>query len=153
MKALKRYADEGGWVLGICNGFQILTEAHLLPGALMRNASLKFVCREVKLEVANASTAFTRNYAPGQVIRCPVAHHDGNYVVDAAGLKRLRSEDLIALRYLDNPNGSTADIAGILGGRRRNVLGLMPHPERAVEPLQGSTDGLGLFRSLLESVG
>jgi phosphoribosylformylglycinamidine synthase subunit PurQ / glutaminase len=153
MREVIRQAERGACVLGVCNGFQVLTEAVLLPGALVRNRQLRFVCRTVELEVATSASPFTRAYAVGQRVAFPVAHHDGNYVVDADTLRRLQDEDRVALRYVDNPNGSTADIAGILGGPRRNVLGLMPHPERAVEPLQGSTDGQGLFRSLLESVG
>jgi len=153
MREVIRQAERGACVLGVCNGFQVLTEAGLLPGALVRNRQLRFVCRTVELEVATAASPFTSAYAAGQRVAFPVAHHDGNYLADADTLKRLADEDRVALRYVDNPNGSTADIAGILGGPRRNVLGLMPHPERAVEPLQGSTDGLGLFRSLLESVG
>jgi phosphoribosylformylglycinamidine synthase len=153
MREVARRAAEGVAVVGICNGFQILTEAGLLPGALVRNAGLRFVCRPALLEVATKDSAFTRGYAPGERIRLPVAHHDGNYVVDADGLKRLEDEDRIAFRYRDNPNGSTADIAGVLGGPARNVLGLMPHPERAIEPLLGGTDGRALFQSLLEAFG
>ncbi len=153
MREVIRQAERGACVLGVCNGFQVLTEAGLLPGALVRNRQLRFVCRTVELKVVTTASPFTGTYAVGQRVAFPVAHHDGNYVADANTLKRLEDEDRVALRYVDNPNGSTADIAGILGGPRRNVLGLMPHPERAVEPLQGSTDGLGLFRSLLESVG
>lgn len=152
MREIIRRAEAGVAVIGVCNGFQILAEAGLLPGALIRNAGLRFVCRLVELEIATTDSVFTRGYRPGARIRLPVAHHDGNYVIDADGLERLRSEDRIALRYLDNPNGSTADIAGVLGGRHRNVLGLMPHPERAIEPLLGSSDGQPLFRSLLEAL-
>ncbi len=148
MRAVAEAARRGVLVLGICNGFQILTEAGLLPGALIRNAGLAFVCREVGLEVATDASPFTSAYGRGARIRLPVAHHDGNYVADAETLRRLEAEDRIAFRYLDNPNGSTNDIAGILG-ENRNVLGLMPHPERACDPLLGGTDGLGLFRSLL----
>jgi phosphoribosylformylglycinamidine synthase len=153
MREVIRRARDGVAVLGVCNGFQILTEAGLLPGALVRNAGLKFVCRFVELEVATADSAFTRGYAEGERIRLPVAHHDGNYVIDAPGLQRLEDEDRIALRYRDNPNGSAADIAGVLGGPRRNVLGLMPHPERAIQPLLGGTDGRPMFQSLLETIG
>lgn len=150
MREVARRAREGVAVLGVCNGFQILTEAGLLPGALIRNAGLRFVCRFVDLEVATDASPFTRGYGAGERIRLPVAHHDGNYVVDAEGLRRLEGEDRIALRYhRDNPNGSTADIAGVLGGRRRHVLGLMPHPERAIEPPLGGADGRRLFESLL----
>ena len=153
MREVARQAGRGAYVLGVCNGFQILAEAGLVPGALVRNRDLRFVCRPAELEVATDQSAFTRAYARGQRVTFPLAHHDGNYVIDADGLKRLEDEDRVALRYLDDPNGSTAGIAGVLGGRGRNVLGLMPHPERAVEPLLGSTDGLGLFRSLNESAG
>ena len=149
MREVVRRAEQGVAVLGICNGFQILAEAGLLPGALIRNADLRFVCRWVELEVATRDSVFTRHYAsPG--LRLPVAHHDGNYVIDADGLERLRDQDRIAFRYRDNPNGSTADIAGVLGPGR-NVLGLMPHPERAIGPLLGGSDGQALFASLLEA--
>ena len=151
MREVARQADRGVAVLGICNGFQILAEAGLLPGALIRNAGLRFVCRWAELEVGTRDSAFTRDYVAGD-LRLPVAHHDGNYVIDEGGLARLRDEDRIAFRYRDNPNGSTADIAGVLGPRR-NVLGMMPHPERAIEPLLGGCDGRPLFRSLLEAFG
>ena len=145
-----RRAEAGVAVLGVCNGFQILAEAGLLPGALVRNAGLGFVCRFVELETVTRRSAFTAAYGP-EPIRLPVAHHDGNYVIDRDGLARLEDEDRVAFRYRDNPNGSTADIAGVLGPGR-NVLGLMPHPERAIEPLLGGTDGLPMFRSLLGSL-
>jgi phosphoribosylformylglycinamidine synthase len=150
MRAVAEKAEKGVLVMGVCNGFQILLEAGLLPGALMRNASLKFVCREVKLQVANANTAFTRRYAPGQIIRCPVAHHDGNYFADAGTLARLEGEGQIVFRYAEgtNPNGSTNDIAGIID-RRGNVLGLMPHPENLIETAHGGTDGRALFEGVL----
>jgi phosphoribosylformylglycinamidine synthase len=150
MRAVAEKAEKGVLVMGVCNGFQILLEAGLLPGALMRNASLRFVCREVKLQVANANTAFTRRYAPGQMIRCPVAHHDGNYFADAETLARLEGEGRIAFRYAEgtNPNGSINDIAGIIG-ERGNVLGLMPHPENLVEAAHGGTDGRALFEGIL----
>ena len=150
MRAVAEKAASGVLVIGVCNGFQILLEAGLLPGALMRNASLKFVCREVKLEVANANTPFTRRYAPGQVIRCPVAHHDGNYFADAETLARLEGEGGVVFRYADgtNPNGSINDIAGIVN-TRGNVLGLMPHPENLIEAAHGGGDGRGLFESVL----
>ncbi|MCW2308364.1 phosphoribosylformylglycinamidine synthase subunit PurQ [Rhodobium gokarnense] len=153
-------ADAGVPVLGVCNGFQILTEAGLLPGALMRNRGLTFVCREVHLKIDNAETLFTRGYEPGQVIRCPVAHHDGNYFADAETLDRLEGENRIVFRYADaegavtdaaNPNGSQRNIAGILN-EAGNVLGMMPHPENLVAPHQGGTDGRALFASLLEAV-
>lgn len=153
MPAIAKAAEKGVRVLGVCNGFQILCEAGLLPGVLMRNANLKFVCREVKLEVANADTDFTRNYAQGQVWRCPVAHGDGNYVTDAETLKRLEGEGRVGLRYAQgtNPNGSLNDIAGILN-ERGNVFGMMPHPENMIEPLNGATDGRALFESIMEAV-
>ena len=150
MRAVAEKAARGVPVIGVCNGFQILVEAGLLPGALMRNTSLKFVCREVKLQVANANTAFTHRYKPGQIIRCPVAHHDGNYFADAETLARIEGEGQVVFRYAEgtNPNGSINDIAGIVsaGG---NVLGLMPHPENLIEPAHGGTDGRGLFESVL----
>jgi len=150
MRAIAEKADKGVMVMGVCNGFQILVEAGLLPGALMRNQTLKFVCREVKLQVANANTAFTRNYAPGQVIRCPVAHHDGNYFADAETLKTLEGEGQVVFRYADgtNPNGSINDIAGIVSAKG-NVLGLMPHPENLIEAAHGGNDGRALFESVL----
>jgi phosphoribosylformylglycinamidine synthase len=148
MREVAHRAREGVAVIGVCNGFQILTEAGLLPGALIRNAGLRFVCRQVDLEVATSESVFTRGYAAGERVRLPVAHHDGNYVIGDDGLRRLEGEGRIAFRYRDNPNGSTADIAGVLI-ERRNVLGLMPHPERAIEPLLGGCDGRRLFESLL----
>lgn len=152
MREVARQAEAGVAVLGICNGFQILAEAGLVPGALVRNAGLRFVCRFVELEVATRDSIFTRGYPEAARPRLPVAHHDGNYVIDADGLKRLQDEDRIAFRYRDNPNGSIADIAGVLGPKR-NVLGLMPHPERAFQPLLGGSDGRLLFQSLLEALG
>lgn len=150
MRAVAEKAAQGVMVMGVCNGFQILLEAGLLPGALMRNKSLKFVCREVKLEVANANTPFTRNYRPGQIIRCPVAHHDGNYFADAETLEQLEGEGQVVFRYAEgtNPNGSVNDIAGIIS-RNGNVLGLMPHPENLIEAAHGGIDGRALFESVL----
>ncbi|WP_306118353.1 MULTISPECIES: phosphoribosylformylglycinamidine synthase subunit PurQ [unclassified Roseitalea] len=150
MRAVAEAARRGVRVLGVCNGFQILLEAGLLPGALMRNASLNFVCKTVRLQVVNADTAFTRGYRPGQVIDCPVAHHDGNYFADAGTLARLHDANRIVLRYAEgtNPNGSTDDIAGIVNSEG-NVLGLMPHPENRIEPAHGGTDGRALFESAL----
>jgi phosphoribosylformylglycinamidine synthase len=148
--ALVDHAGRGGFVLGICNGFQVLTETGLLPGALMRNAGLKFICRTVGLRVETAASAFTSGLAAGVVIRLPIAHHDGNYVIDAEGLARLQAEDRIALRYTDNPNGSTADIAGVLS-RNRRVLGLMPHPERAADPRLGGADGRAILGGILHA--
>ncbi len=152
MAEVVRFARRGGHVLGICNGFQILTEAGLLPGALLRNLGLSFVCRTVPLDVVTAASPFTSAYPAGDRIALPVAHHDGNYMLSQEEVRRLEDEDRIAFRYVDNPNGSTADIAGVLGAGR-NVLGMMPHPERACDPLTGGTDGVGLFRSLLEALG
>jgi phosphoribosylformylglycinamidine synthase len=146
--AIKAHATRGGYVLGICNGFQVITEMGLLPGVLMRNATLKFVCRTLTLRVATTQSDFTRAYAKGQDIRIPIAHHDGNYTIDPEGLARLKGEDRIAFTYGENPNGSMADIAGILSENRR-VLGMMPHPERANEAALGSADGRPMFASLM----
>ncbi|ASY63095.1 Phosphoribosylformylglycinamidine synthase, glutamine amidotransferase subunit [Sinorhizobium sojae CCBAU 05684] len=153
MQAIKAKAEQGVRVLGVCNGFQILVESGLLPGALMRNASLKFVCREVKLEVANGDTSFTRAYAKGQVIRCPVAHHDGNYFADAETLKAIEGNGQVVFRYADgtNPNGSINDIAGVINAKG-NVLGMMPHPENLIEAAHGGADGRGLFASALDVI-
>jgi phosphoribosylformylglycinamidine synthase I len=150
MQAIREKADKGVMVMGVCNGFQILVEAGLLPGALMRNASLKFVCREVKLEVTNANTAFTRGYSNGQIIRSPVAHHDGNYFADEETLARIESNGQVVFRYAvgTNPNGSINDIAGIIN-ENGNVLGLMPHPENLIEAAHGGTDGRALFAGIL----
>jgi phosphoribosylformylglycinamidine synthase len=149
--AVKDHAKRGGYVLGVCNGFQVLTEMHLLPGALMRNAGLKFICRTAALRVATADSPFTRGYATGQTVHLPIAHHDGNYFADAETLRRLQAEDRIALTYAEPCNGSVLDIAGVLSENRR-VLGLMPHPERAAEPAHGNTDGQALFRGLLDQL-
>lgn len=149
-QAVAAFAGRGGHVLGICNGFQVLIEAGLLPGALMRNAGIKFVCRNVGLRVETAQSAFTAQWGAGADIALPVAHHDGNYTADADLVARLRGEDRVALRYRDNPNGSTDDIAAVLSANRR-VLGMMPHPERAISPAQGGTDGAALFRSLMDA--
>ena len=150
MDRVRERAAKGVKVLGVCNGFQILIEAGLLPGALMRNTSLKFVCREVKLEVVNAETDFTRGYTKGQIIRCPVAHHDGNYFADAETLKRIEGEGQVAFRYAEgtNPNGSVNDIAGIVSDSG-NVLGMMPHPENLIEAAHGGDDGRALFAGVL----
>jgi phosphoribosylformylglycinamidine synthase I len=149
MHAVAAHAGRGAPVLGVCNGFQILCEAGLLPGVLMRNASLRFVCREVRLRIETADSAFTRRYSQGQIIRAPVAHGDGNYRCDDETLRRLKGEDRVAFRYADgtNPNGSLDDIAGVLS-EKRNVLGLMPHPENLIEPLHGGIDGRALFAGL-----
>jgi phosphoribosylformylglycinamidine synthase len=160
MRAVAERAEAGVPILGICNGFQILCEAGLLPGVLMRNASLKFVCREVHLRVEVTDSVFTQGYDEGQVIRTPVAHGDGNYRCDEATLARLRDEDRVAFRYVDaaghataeaNPNGSIDNIAGILN-KRRNVLGMMPHPENLIEPLHGGEDGRALFAGIARAV-
>jgi phosphoribosylformylglycinamidine synthase subunit PurQ / glutaminase len=149
MAAVRAHAGRGGYVIGICNGFQVLTETGLLPGALMRNSGLKFVCKAIEMKVETADSAFTRGWNAGTVLRIPVAHHDGNYTIDTDGLARLQAEDRIAFRYLVNPNGATDDIAGVLSVNRR-VLGLMPHPERAADAALGLTDGAALFHSLTE---
>ncbi len=160
MRTVAERAAAGVPVLGICNGFQILCEAGLLPGVLMRNASLRFICREVHLLVETTDTLFTSRYRKGQVLRCPVAHGDGNYRCDDETLRRLTEEDRVAFRYVDaagergsaaNPNGSVDDIAGILN-QRRNVLGMMPHPEDLIEEAQGGSDGRGLFESIVGAV-
>jgi phosphoribosylformylglycinamidine synthase len=137
-------------VLGICNGFQVLVEAGLLPGALIRNRGLKFICRELRLQVGTADSPFTNAADRGQVLRVPIAHGEGCYYADERTLDELEAEDRVAFRYLDNPNGSLRDIAGILN-RERNVMGMMPHPERASDPLMGSSDGLVVFQSLLRA--
>jgi phosphoribosylformylglycinamidine synthase len=152
MRAVAEAAAKGVPVLGICNGFQILTEAGLLPGALMRNAGLSFVCRDVALKVDNSQSAFTSRYQAGETIRLPVAHHDGNYSADPATLDRLEGEGRVAFRYGEQVNGSARDIAGIVNDAG-NVLGMMPHPERLIETAQGGTDGRRLFEGLLETVG
>lgn len=149
MGAIVDHANRGGLVLGVCNGFQILTEAGLLPGALMRNAGLKFVCKQVRLSVENNSTFFSRTLKKGDVVSCPVAHHDGNYFADAETLKSLEGNAQIVFRYADgtNPNGAINDIAGIMN-KSGNVIGMMPHPENMIEPLHGKTDCLPLFQGL-----
>ncbi len=160
MDAIRRFAAGGGHVLGVCNGFQMLTEAGLLPGALLRNASLRFLSQDCHLRVERADTAFTRHYHADQVFRAPMAHGDGNYFADPATLDRLEGEGLVALRYANpagdtvpeaNPNGSARNIAGILSPNLR-VLGLMPHPEDLIDPLMGGTDGLPLFAGLAEAL-
>ena len=151
MREIKKRADAGVAVLGICNGFQILTETGLLPGALLRNAGLKFVCRNVTLKVENTQTLFTAGYDKGQELSVPVAHHDGNYFADDATLDRLEGNGQIAFRYVDNPNGSIRNIAGVFN-ETKNVLGLMPHPENATDGLLGSTDGSALFRGMAEAL-
>jgi len=151
MRAVVDFANKGGYVLGVCNGFQVLTETGLLPGALMRNAGLKFICKDVGLSVETASSDFTSGYTKGSKITIPVAHHEGNYNADADTLKALNAEDRVAFRYVDNPNGAMEDIAGILSENRR-VLGMMPHPERLNDPMLGGMDGNPLFESLANSL-
>jgi phosphoribosylformylglycinamidine synthase subunit PurQ / glutaminase len=148
VRAVRQAAERGVMVLGVCNGFQVLTEAGLLPGALMRNAGIRFVCRDVGLKVENSQTAFTARYQAGEEIVLPVAHHDGNYQADAETLDRLEGEGRVALRYTSEVNGSARGIAGILNAQG-NVFGMMPHPERAVEPAHGLTDGRRLFDGLV----
>jgi len=151
MQAVAQAADKGTYVLGVCNGFQVLTETGLLPGALMRNAGIHFVCRDVALTVENSQSAFTSKYSAGEQITVPVAHHDGNYFADAATLDKLEGEGRVAFRYAESVNGSARNIAGILN-ERGNVLGLMPHPERVIEKAHGSTDGRRLFEGLVEGM-
>jgi len=149
--ALKSHADRGGYVFGVCNGFQILTETKLLPGALLQNMSTRYICKTVGLRVENTQSAFTTAYEQGAVIEVPIAHHEGNYQADAETLARLNGEGQVAFRYIENPNGAVEDIAGILSENRR-VLGMMPHPERACEPLHGGTDGAGVFAGLAQAL-
>jgi phosphoribosylformylglycinamidine synthase subunit PurQ / glutaminase len=148
MDSVRAFAEQGGPVVGICNGFQVLTEAGLLPGALQKNNGLKFVCDTVTLRIETSASPLTLLTSPGDEIRIPINHFEGNYVCDAATLERLRAEDRVVFRYVENPNGSLDDIAGICS-ERRNVVGLMPHPERASDALLGSADGVALLRSLL----
>jgi phosphoribosylformylglycinamidine synthase I len=148
MSAVAEFAAAGGPVVGICNGFQVLTEAGLLPGALQKNRGLKFVCAPVELRVESTDSVLTRSTAKGDILRVPINHFEGNYTCDVETLARLRDEDRVVLRYVDNPNGSVDDIAGVCN-EGRNVVGLMPHPERATDELLGSTDGLPLLRSLV----
>ena len=148
MQAVRAHADRGGYVIGICNGFQVLVESGLLPGALMRNAGLKFICKPLDLKIETVNSAFTERYLPGTLVRLPLAHADGNYQADPQTLARLEGDGRVAFRYVENPNGALANIAGILSENRR-VLGMMPHPERAVDPVHGGTDGRGLFAGLL----
>ena len=160
MQAVKRFADGGGLVLGICNGFQILTEAGLLPGALMRNAGLKYICKQVHVRVETAKSPFTNQFRKGDVLQIPIGHMDGNYFCTADELRQLEAEDRIAFRYSTpngeitpeaNPNGSLSSIAGILS-EKRNVLGMMPHPDRSSEKLLGSADGWKIFASMIEAL-
>ena len=151
MRAVSEAAARGVPVLGVCNGFQVLTEAGLLPGALMRNAGLNFVCRPVALDVENSQSLFTAQYDAGERVRFPVAHHDGNFQADSETLDRIEGDGRVAFRYAEEVNGSARRIAGILNDAG-NVLGMMPHPERALEPAHGNTDGRRLFEGLLETV-
>ncbi len=151
MQAVVRAAERGVAVLGVCNGFQVLTEAGLLPGALMRNAGIRFVCRDVKLTVENTQSLFTAGYDAGQQITIPVAHHDGNYFADAQTLDRIEGEGRVAFRYAEPVNGSARNIAGVLNDRG-NVLGMMPHPERMSEAAHGGTDGRALFESVVRGL-
>jgi len=150
MAAVRRFAAAGGPVIGICNGFQILVEAGLLPGALLRNAGLRFVCQGVRLRTETTNSPFTSQAVKGQILRLPIAHGEGRYYADQRTLDELAAEDRIAFRYMENPSGSFDNIAGVLS-RERNVLGLMPHPERATEPLMGSCDGLVILASMVKS--
>jgi phosphoribosylformylglycinamidine synthase I len=150
MRAVLDHAERGGLVLGICNGFQVLTETRLLPGALARNAGLKFACKEVALAIDNGNTAFTRAYRETRETEIPIAHGDGRFVADDATLDRLEGEGRVVFRYLDNPNGSARDIAGIINDRG-NVMGMMPHPERASDPVLGRIGGRAVFESLMEA--
>lgn len=152
MTAVKKFAADGGLVLGVCNGFQILTESGLLPGALLRNVGLHFICKPVALTVGTSNSPFTNALVKGSTLTLPIAHGEGCYSADARTLDELADEDRIAFRYATkNPNGSARDIAGILNAQR-NVLGMMPHPERACDPLMGSVEGLGLFQSLVSTL-
>lgn len=146
-RAVKAHAERGGYVLGVCNGFQVLTETGMLPGALLRNANLKYICKTVGLKVETSQSIYTEGYNAGDVVDIPIAHHDGNYFADGDTVARLQGEDRIAFTYTDNPNGSLGDIAGILSDNRR-VLGMMPHPERAADSGHGGTDGQALFRAV-----
>ena len=150
LNAVKQFAQEGGPVLGICNGFQILTEAGLLPGALVRNTGLRYVCKEIELIAATDRSRFTSLIGPGTRLRMPIAHGEGCYYAEPALLDQLEAEDRIVFRYADNPNGSLRGIAGILN-EQRNVMGMMPHPERACDPLMGSTDGRAILESFLSN--
>ena len=149
MKAVQKAAEQGKPILGVCNGFQILVESGLLPGALMRNENLKFMCRTVQLRVENNETMFTSQYEKDEVINIPIAHGEGNYYCDEVTLKQLEKNNQIAFRYVENPNGSVSDIAGIVN-EKGNVLGMMPHPERAVDELLGGAEGLKVFQSILK---
>ena len=150
MTAVKKFAADGGLVVCFCNGFQILTEAHILPGALIRNKGLRYVCKTIELETVTAASPFTNHLEAGHRLRVPIAHGEGCYTADDTTLDRLEAEDRVVFRYVDNPNGSMRDIAGILN-EKRNVMGMMPHPERVSDPLMPGTDGLAIFQSMLRS--
>ncbi len=150
MNEVVKAAKKGTYILGVCNGFQILTEAGLLPGTLMRNKNLKFICKSVELKVENANSEFTKKYSKGQTITIPIAHHDGNFFADEDILKSIEDNEQVAFRYTNNPNGSLNDIAGVFSDNKR-VLGMMPHPERAADDLTGGTDGKALFEALMNS--
>ncbi len=152
MAPLEEFAKSGGPILGVCNGFQVLTEAHLLPGALLRNRSMRFVCRRVRVRIESRETPWTSLFVPGDELTLPVAHNEGNYFADPRTLDELEAEGRVVLRYLDNPNGSLNDIAGICNAAR-NVVGLMPHPERVSDDVLGSDEGLKVFESVLSFAG
>jgi phosphoribosylformylglycinamidine synthase I len=152
MAPLEEFAKEGGPVLGVCNGFQVLTEAHLLPGALLRNTHMRFVCDRVHVRVESVDTPWTSGCDPGEELTLPVAHNEGNYFADAETIAKLEDEERVVVRYLDNPNGSLNDIAGVCN-EGRNVVGIMPHPERVSDPTLGSEDGLRILRSVLVGAG
>ncbi len=151
MRAVKRFADSGGLVAGFCNGFQILTEAHILPGALIRNVGMRFLCKTVEIITATTNSPFTHGLSPGERLHIPIAHGEGCYVANDYILDQLEAEDRIAFRYAQNPNGSKRDIAGILSAGR-NVMGMMPHPERAADPLMAGQDGLKIFESIVSTL-
>ena len=150
-RAVKTHADRGGYVLGVCNGFQVLTEMGVLPGSLLRNAGLKYICKMTRLEIKTSNSIYTSDYRTGDVADLPIAHHDGNYFADQKTLDKLTGDDRIALSYVDNPNGSKLNIAGILSANRR-ILGMMPHPERAADSVHGGTDGQSLFRGMASAL-
>jgi phosphoribosylformylglycinamidine synthase len=149
MDSIITFANKGGLVIGICNGFQILLEAGLLPGAMLRNKNLHFICKYVELKVESTDTPFSSQFKKGQIVRIPIAHNEGNYYIDDKGLKELKNNNQIIFRYVDNPNGAVDDIAGIVN-KKRNVLGMMPHPERSSEPELGSTDGRFVFEAIVK---
>ena len=151
MSEVIKHAERGGMVLGVCNGFQVLCESGLLPGVLMRNANLKFICKDVELKVERTDTPFTNEYHDGEIVTYPVAHHDGNYFTDDETLKAIEGNGQVAFRYVDNPNGSRNDIAGVFN-EAGNVLGLMPHPERLVDPMLGGLDGKPMFDGMIKSI-